>query len=309
MLRRLTIFHLVLFIFVGCVPKTSEVIPLTTESWEERRVVIIVIDGARISETWNDPVRRLIPEQNQLASEGILFTNFYNLGPTLTLPGHTAITTGHYENVINNGKELPSHHSIFQSFLRDHSLPPEKAQLFTGKSKLDVLGNCKDINWFKSYQPKVNAVDRLDAETKEEVLFRMKQDQPLLTLVHFKGPDIAGHADDWDGYISALRETDEYVGEIWDFLEEDKFYQGKTTLLVTSDHGRHTTGINSGFGEHGDACDGCRHIFLLAKGPNLPKGEVITSIYEQVDISSTVAQLMGFRWEGQGKRIDELLNR
>ncbi|HQK98709.1 MAG TPA: sulfatase, partial [Bacteroidia bacterium] len=72
------------------------------------------------------------------------------------------------------------------------------------------------------------------------------------------------------------------------------FYKDQTTLIVTNDHGRHTAGHLDGFVSHGDSCDGCRHVELFGIGPDFKKNYVTDWHYEQIDISNTVAELMGF---------------
>ena len=80
-----------------------------TRQSQAKRVIILVIDGPRWTETWGEPNRANIPhEAKELAPQGVMFTNFQNDGPTYTNAGHTALVTGNYVKKINNsGKELP----------------------------------------------------------------------------------------------------------------------------------------------------------------------------------------------------------
>lgn len=271
-------------------------------------VVIVVIDGPRHTETWGDLSHRHIPHQFALSEEGVLFTNFTNDGITFTLSGHTAITTGVYENVTNNGAELPSHPSIFQRYLKAKQLNPAEAQIITSKSKLHALGNTKDLNWYNSYLPLVNAKDRFDINTYEESIKLLNEQSPSLMLIHFKEPDTKGHQGDWNGYLQKIKESDEYVGKLWNYLQSHQHYKNNTLLLVTADHGRHLNGIGSGFVGHGDGCPGCRQIYLLALGPNLDKGKVVNTHYNQTDLAPTIATVLNFNWQGEGRAINDLLN-
>jgi arylsulfatase A-like enzyme len=95
---------------------------------------------------------------------------------------------------------------------------------------------------------------------------------------------------------------------LWKFLQEDSYYSGKTTLFVTNDHGRHDDYVSNGFVNHGDNCYGCRHIELLAIGPDFPKGKVISKSYNQTDIAPTIGKILGFNpHNAQGTPIYELL--
>lgn len=70
--------------------------------------------------------------------------------------------------------------------------------------------------------------------------------------------------------------------------------KNQTTLFITNDHGRHLDGVKSGFVNHGDRCEGCRHISLLVLGPDTPKGLSIQKEGELIDISKTISTLLHF---------------
>ena len=80
------------------------------------KVIILVIDGPRYSETWGDDFKQFIPRMKEISSQGVIYTNFYNEGGTYTNAGHTAITTGIYQNINNSGLEQPIYPSIFQYY-------------------------------------------------------------------------------------------------------------------------------------------------------------------------------------------------
>ena len=114
----------------------------------------------------------------------------------------------------------------------------------------------------------------------------------MKNLVNFREPDLSAHAADWLGYLDGIVQTDKYVDSLWNFIQNHEHYKDQTTLIVTNDHGRHSQGINGGFNGHGDNCDGCRNISLLALGPDIKKGIVLESEYDQRDVNATLGYLM-----------------
>ncbi len=89
-------FLIVLFIIglFSCEKTSSE------KGYLTRNVFVVVIDGARYSESWGDSTRQNIPRMGNIISEiGVIYTQFYNNGTTYTLSGHTSITTGHYQEI------------------------------------------------------------------------------------------------------------------------------------------------------------------------------------------------------------------
>lgn len=289
-------------------PEENLLIKAGKTTYLTENVVIVVIDGPRFSETWGDDSKQYIPNLSaHLAPEGVVYNNFFNNGVTNTTPGHTAITTGIYQEINNSGREYPASPSIFQLYLNQVGKPPEKAAIITGKNKLDVLSDCIDPKWRGKFNPFSDAKNRSDRETYHRALEIFDKYQPNLALVHFRGPDVFGHQGNWKNYIASIQETDLLLKKLWDYLQQDPDYQGCTTLFLTNDHGRHSDHVATDFKGHGDGCKGCRHINFFAIGPDFKQGAIINQKRGQIDIPPTVAHLMGFSMPGtSGAVMSEL---
>ena len=84
-------------------------------------------------------------------------------------------------------------------------------------------------------------------------------------------------------------------------------YKTKTAFFVTNDHGRHLDTISNGFIGHGDGCDGCRHLFFYASGPDFNSNVVLSRNRNLSDITATIAHLFNLKMEHiQGEVMDEL---
>jgi hypothetical protein len=116
---------------------------------------------------------------------------------------------------------------------------------------------------------------------------------PQIVIINFPDVDYAGHAADWYRYLNAIRTVDSLVYLLWQFIQSDPHYKDNTTLFITNDHGRHDDG-HGGFRNHGDGCEGCRHILLLAVGRGFPAGRVVATTRTQIDIAPTVGELLSF---------------
>ncbi len=269
------------------------------------RVVILVIDGPRWTETWGQEGRPNIPVRAALAPAGTLYTRFANAGPTYTNAGHAALTTGFYQEIDNSGKELPAHASVFQRHLAASGAPAEDAWIVCSKDKLDILSDTRDPKWSGKHRPRSDCGKggpghgyRRDPETVARVLAVLAEHHPHLMIVNLLEPDAQGHANDWEAYLRGIRDTDRDVGLIWQALNQDPVYAGRTTLFVTNDHGRHPDGHKDGFVSHGDDCPGCHHIELLAIGPGFAPGAVVDEPRGQIDIAVTAARILGVELPG-----------
>lgn len=268
--------------------------------YQTKHVIIVVIDGPRYSETWGNPTYEYIPYRSALLNEGVLVEQFFNQGATLTNPGHTAITTGNYDNVANNGTQLPHNPTLFQCYRKYRKTPAEETAVVASKDKLHILTNSTAIGYFNRYPSYfdcgVNGNGtggyRADSITHAHVFQVLQQQHPHLMLINYKDPDVFGHQAKYNSYLKAIRVTDKYVAEIWAYIQSDPDYKDKTTLIVTNDHGRHLDGISNGYVSHGDNCEGCRRIEFFALSPDFKKGVVVQTSYEQIDVTATVAELL-----------------
>lgn len=305
---------LILVTLICCCSTCKQDVPATV--FKTKHVVIIIVDGPRWTETWGEPWHLYIPQRAAMAQQGVVLTNFRNEGFTYTNAGHTALLTGNIEPINNSGQELPEHPGIFQYYRKVYNKPAEKVWLVASKDKLHILTDCKNANWKGKYSPRFDVgIDgpgtgyRLDSVTHAHALNVLSTDHPDLMMISYREPDFTGHTNNWTGYLQQIRNTDAYVAEIWRALQNDPYYAGATTLLVTNDHGRHLDNVSGGFGSHGDACEGCRKIELLAIGPDFKTNVVSDVFYEQRDISRTVAYLLGVPMETSDGRVMQTLFR
>lgn len=298
-------------LLAACAAPAPHAGPLAT-----RNVIILVLDGPRQSEMWAQPGRPNIPRMDrELRPQGVLYSGFRNNGPTYTTSGHTAACTGFYEDLENSwGRQLPSHAGIFQRFLRASGLGPRAAWVVATKDKLAILSDTRDPDWNGKDRPSLwvgKAGAGLgsgygeDADTRAAALAILGREHPRLMLINLKQPDAAGHAKDWEGYLRGIRDGDAFAADLWAFLQKDPSYRGRTALFVTHDHGRHLDGNRDGFVSHGDDCEGCRRVALLALGPDFRRGVEYAQGGELIDVAATAARLLGFGLPGSPGKVLE----
>ncbi len=281
-------------LFLRCQVDKSPIIPTT------QNLVVVVMDGARFSETFGEPTLQYIPGMKSLLSQATYSTAFYNEGTTNTCNGHVAITTGVYQNINNGGNELPDYPGFQQVWIKERKKDNSKAWVITSKDKLEVLRNCKHNGWKDLYMPRTDCGNsgiftgyRADSTTYRMVKEKMANERPNLVVVNFKEPDASGHAGSWQAYLQGIRDVDAYISGLWQFIQSDPYYRDNTVLIATNDHGRHSPNIGDGFIGHGDGCDGCRHLMLFAIGKGIPKGKQISTYYDMTDLHSTLSTMVG----------------
>lgn len=281
-------------VFVSCADDREQREYLT------ENVIVVIADGARYSETLGDPDGRYIPRlHGQMAQHGVIKSEFYNTGGTYTLAGHTSLTTGRNQIINNSGKELPKKPSYLQYWLKKNPSRSNDAWIITSKDKLEVLGNCLEDEWNGQYLPNtdcgINGIFtgyREDTLTLKRCFEVLDRHHPNLLFVNFWEPDKSGHGKDWELYIQGVEDTDEYAYMIWEYIQQDPNYAGRTTLFFTNDHGRHCDDVKDGFFSHGCGCDCCRHLSFYAYGPDFKEGVVDDNARDLRDIVATIDELL-----------------
>ncbi len=317
-LRTLFIIAIALLTLTNCKFSATNNVAPAAPKYKTKNAIIIVMDGARYSETLGDSSKHYIPFLTQLiAPNGIIDNSFYNDGPTYTNAGHSALCTGYYQEISNDGTEFPSHPSLFQYMNRQLNTKQSLSWVVASKDKLSILANCSNPNWKGTFLPSFNCgtdgsgtgcgyrSDSLTCVKAKEIL---ANEHPRLMLINFAEIDGAGHSKIWGDYLHAISTTDTYVYDIWKFLQTDKNYKSSTAVFITSDHGRHSDGVLDGFCNHGCPCDGCRHVLFVATGPDFKKNAVISKHYDLRDIPATIGELMGFPFPSDGEVMKEILH-
>jgi bisphosphoglycerate-independent phosphoglycerate mutase (AlkP superfamily) len=160
------------------------------------------------------------------------------------------------------------------------------------KQKLDIL----TYSTYPGYGAKYKApsfISSTDISVIRDVKRIMLVNQPKIIMVNLPNVDIAGHTGIWSAYLTALYIADSLIWNLWQIIQSDSLYRNTTTLFITNDHGRHDD-AHGGFKDHGDGCEGCRHILCLAVGRSFPGHRVIKQRRTQCDIAPTVGELLSF---------------
>ena len=303
-------------------------------------VIVVVIDGLRCYEAFhNSPASDYVEcMRDSLAPLGTRYQNFWNNGVTQTHGGHLTIGTGIWQLLPNSTTSFgicegddtednistePDKPTFFEYYNKANSYHPDSNKTFYvgGKTWRDTIACSVDPEFGRSVGGRVviypqDETAPADTATYRVLINTLSTYHPHLVLVNFKDVDRYGHWADPDDergepsdYYRAIVVADSLVWNLWKWLDAEwnTFYKGKTTLIVTTDHGRHDDD-HGGFYHHGGICHGCRHLFLIAVGPDTPEETVVTRYAYQIDICPTVGELLGFYYpHARGSALSEML--
>lgn len=105
---------------------------------------------------------------------------------------------------------------------------------------------------------------------------------PRVTWINLGGTDTNAHAGNYRGYLESASAADAFLQELWTAIETNPRTAGRTTLIVTSDHGRGAAARKRWRGHgsgrwRGIVVPGLRHvgsdaIYIAARGPGIRNG-------------------------------------
>lgn len=154
-----------------------------------------------------------------------------------------------------------------------------------------------------------------DALTYRMARAFLQKNQPRVLWLALVNSDDWAHADRYDRYLAYLHRADAMLGDLWETVQSMEAYRGRTTLMVTTDHGRGRTGED--WQEHELTIPGSADIWLAVIGPHTPDvGEAVTpGTAYQGQVAATLLQFLDLdyrRWNPQalppvaGTRLESL---
>jgi hypothetical protein len=145
--------------------------------------------------------------------------------------------------------------------------------------------------------PAYSGTTRPDALTFYYGLEYIKKFKPKVVFFSFDETDHFAHGGEYGAYLNSAHNTDAMLAELWNYLQSDSQYKGKTTLLITVDHGR---GVDSeSWKHHGRKIIDADQVWMAAIGAGVKSTgeEKKSSPVFQNQVASTIATLLGVSFE------------
>lgn len=131
-----------------------------------------------------------------------------------------------------------------------------------------------------------------DVVAMEATTSALKRRQPRVLYLSLGETDEWAHARRYDLYLDAAHQSDRYLSELWEFVQSHPQYRDKTTLLITTDHGRGSS--RADWINHGKSTPEAESIWVAVLGPDTPPlGERAAITCTQSQIAATIAASLG----------------
>lgn len=232
----------------------------------------------------------------------------------VSYPGYSEILTGRAQDeaIRGNDKIQNPTPTVLEHVRTKLGLAQSKVALFGSWDVFRFIGESKPGSIFinagyedASGSPRMEELSRLqhaaptpwdsvrhDYVTLGMALDYMRRERPRLIHIALGEPDDWAHDRRYDRVLTSIRYLDTALQQIWQLVQSVPEYRDRTTLLVTTDHGRGST-LESWSG-HGTKVEGAEQIWIAAMGPDTrAAGEAEGSPAYQRDIAPTILTLLG----------------
>lgn len=161
--------------------------------------------------------------------------------------------------------------------------PPEMRTVGTPDPTLDRLFRTTTQLWNDN---------ALDALTQAALINHVKAKKPRVLFVGYGETDEWAHSRRYDLHLKSARAVDGHIAELWRTMQSMPEYRGRTTFVITTDHGR---GFAEKWTDHGEDVDGAERIWIAIFGAGAAAGGEVksASTVTQSQIAATLAALLG----------------
>ena len=232
-------------------------------------------------------------------------------------PGYMEILTGQYQpDVVSNDVKRYPHPTVLEFVRRELGLgrrqvatigswegfatlsSSEEGAFFTnaGYERMPADMATARMAWLGDLQFEIMALweeGRSDAVTFNLAVEYLKTQRPRLLYIALGESDDWAHARRYDRLLDYINVFDAYLKTLWETVQSLDGYSGRTTLIVTTDHGRGVTPAD--WVEHDEGIEGSADIWIAVIGPDTPdRGEVAPyPTVHQADVAATLLRFFG----------------
>lgn len=246
-------------------------------------------------------------------------------------PGYSEILCGYVDTAVNSNEYKPNPNSNLLEFFNRQSKYKDKVAAFGAWGAFDRILNeeragfpvvCAfDMTGGKNptaNEKLINAMLRdahrewseecMDVFTHYAVMEQLKVRKPKVLYISYGETDEWAHAGKYSFYLNAAHQFDAWLKEIWEYVQSDPQYKNKTTLLITTDHGRGDL-VKEKWTSHGKAIEDADQIWFAIIGPNTPAlGEVEAKMQIwQKQFAQTLAKAMGQTFKAEHPVAEEVM--
>jgi len=247
-------------------------------------------------------------------------------------PGYSEILTGQAnDGVINSNDRVRNPNSTVLEFL--------KRKLDLNKNQVALFGSWDVFNWIAEHEegaitinaghepydhpnPEVRVLSELQKEqlspwdsvrfdyfTFRFAMEHLKTYQPRVMHIALGETDDWAHGGDYSHTLGSFNKNDQQLRELWEYLQSSPKYRGKTSIIITVDHGRGKT-IRD-WTDHGEKVPEAQYIWMAFISPDSKlRGEwKNTETIYQNQVAATLCRLLNLDYSENNPQAGKPIGR
>lgn len=161
-------------------------------------------------------------------------------------------------------------------------------------SEMERVGKVLDLSVsdFSRHAQNLQSPDELSVYIARRLMQRLAPSFIWLTLHDI---DVA-HTGTFSLYVDAIRRTDVLCSQLWNTINTEPEYSGKTAMFILPDFGRDSDAEpgGNGFQHHRTGDLHSRTTWMLATGPGIRENVVVNRPVDSLDLVPTLGSILGF---------------
>jgi hypothetical protein len=222
------------------------------------------------------------------------------LGAQVILPKHLLASALGKTSTSSAGLDF-----LLQDNYEDLLFTPPAVQSDVQLSRLTEMLHLS-VDDFTRHAKTLSSADELSVYVMRQL---MRQFAPSLLWITLHDMDIA-HSGAYSLYLEGIQRTDRLCADIWQMIENDPEYKGRTTMLILPDFGRDSdfSASGNGFQHHRTGDPLSRTTWMMALGPHIRQNRTVDRPLDSLDLVPTLGAMMNFATPmAKGKPILEVL--
>ena len=293
-------------------PSFTDNIPkLKTEYWHED----ITIRRAKLMPfVWSVISKKGQLFGNRKKGNRVNTKNFYSV----SYPGYNEIFTGVADPFVSSNKKIKNRNISLLEYLNKMPQYAGRVAVYTSWNMFPYILNEERSNLFinSGYQQKITTeksytkklIEQIrrapgfseDAERNDRLTYLLAKEyilkyQPKVLHLGLGGTDSYGHQKNYGKYLKEAHEADRIIEDLWNLVQTSPFYRNKTTIIITTDHGRGNT--QHTWHKHGTFVTGASQTWVALLGKSVkPLGEHFGGgqLYQK-HLAGTIGYLIGVK--------------
>ena len=252
-------------------------------------------------------------------------------GRNFSYPGYNELLSGFADDRVSSNAKLPNRNVTVLEWLQKqpgfddrvaaigswdvfpYILNIERSGLLVNAGWQEVDTNLlgpldegtETLNYLMARTTPEWAAVRFDSFTARVAHELIDKRRPRVLYLALGEPDDWAHAGRYDRYLRGAKLDDQLIRETWELLQSIDQYRDDTSLIVTTDHGRGSTGRD--WTSHGADVVGAENAWVVLWCPDecgLPSEKASATLSQ---VAATAAAMLGLDYRASEPRAQESL--